>query len=159
MKNLPTRRNTNRIPQHDYSTPGCYFVTVCAQSRDKIFGIIENNQIILNDIGKMVDFWWREMFNKYPNISIDEYIVMPNHAHGLIDIVGAGSPRPGQINGRGNRAPTIGHIIAFFKYQTTKQINESQNMPGNKIWQRNYYDPVIRNDIPFHNVNYYAGPR
>ncbi|MCQ9204949.1 MAG: transposase [Omnitrophica bacterium] len=141
MPKLSTRRNTNRIPQHDYSKPGQYFVTICIQNRTEIFGAIENNQMALNDAGIMVNSWWQAMFKKYNNISMDEYRIMPNHIHGIINIVGAGSPRPDnnnnndKINGRGNRAPTIGNVIADFKYQTTKQINESQNIPGIKIWQ------------------------
>ncbi|MCQ9206260.1 MAG: transposase [Omnitrophica bacterium] len=163
-----TRRNTNRIPQHDYSKPGQYFVTICIQNRTEIFGAIKNNQMKLNDAGQMVNFWWQEMFKKYNNISIDEYTIMPNHVHGIINIVGAGSPRPDNNNnndkiigrgnhivGRGNLAPTIGNIIAYFKYQTTKQINKSQNTPGIKIWQRGYHDHIIRNDKSLNNIRQY----
>jgi REP element-mobilizing transposase RayT len=159
LQKIKTRRNTNRIPQHDYSTPGQYFVTICVGNRQQIFGEIENDKIILNDAGKIVDFWWREIVNHFTGIELDQHIIMPNHIHGIINIVGAGSPRPDNNNdtiiGRGNRAPTIGHIIAFFKYQTTKFINESKNTPGNKIWQRNFYDHVIRNDKSLDKIREY----
>jgi len=151
-------RKQNRLNGYDYSQSNYYFVTICTQNRKYIFGDIANNEMILNDAGDMVNFWWQETFKKYKNISIDEYIIMPNHIHGIINIaVGARSPRPdnNKIIGRGNRAPTIGNIIAYFKYQTTKQINESQNTPGKKIWQRNYYDHIIRNDKSLNNIRQY----
>ena len=162
MSKTNTRRNTNRIPQHDYSAPGYYFITVCVEKRQEIFGTIVNNQMTLNDAGNMIDLWWKKTFEKYDHTLIDEYIIMPNHIHGIINIVGARSPRPGssrpdnnKIIGRGNRAPTIGNIIAYFKYQTTKQINESQNTPGKKIWQRNYHDHIIRNDKSLQEIREY----
>ncbi|MFH1245847.1 MAG: transposase, partial [Candidatus Omnitrophota bacterium] len=152
MQKIKTRRNTNRIPQYDYSTPGQYFLTICIEDRQQILGAVENDKMILNDTGKIADFSWREIINHFTGIELDQHIIMPNHIHGIINIiVGARSPRPNNDNndtiiGRGNRAPTIGNIIAYFKYQTTKQINEFQNVPGRKIWQRNYYDHIIRND-------------
>ncbi len=112
MPKFPTRRNTNRIPQHNYSMPGYYFVTICVENRQQIFGTVENDKMILNDVGNMINSEWYEIFKKYKNLSPDEYVIMPNHIHGIINIVGAGSPRPdnninNKINGCGNRAPTI----------------------------------------------------
>jgi len=79
---------------------------------------------------------------------------MPNHVHGIINIVGAGFPRPNtrfprphNDKGRGNRAPTLGQIVAYFKYGSTKQINAIRNTPGIRLWQRNYYDHIIRDEI------------
>ncbi|MCK5305679.1 MAG: transposase [Candidatus Omnitrophica bacterium] len=148
MPKTYTRRNTNRIPQHNYSTPAQYFITICTENRQQLFGTIKNDQMILNAVGNMIDLWWQKIFEKYGHALIDEYAIMPNHIHGIINIVGAGSSRPdnNKIIGRDDPAPTIGNIIAYFKYQTTKQINESQNTPGKKIWQRNYHDHIIRND-------------
>ena len=165
MQQSYTRRNTNRIPQHNYAEPGYYFITICTENRRQLFGTIENDKIILNDIGNMVDVWWQKIFERYQNILIDEYIIMPNHIHGIINNVGAGFPRPksfygdndinNKINGHGNRAPTIGNIIAYFKYQSTKQINKIQNNPGIKVWQRNFYDHIIRNDKSLNKIREY----
>ena len=115
----------------------------------------------------MVDDIWRQIPDHYSGINVDEHIVMPNHMHGII-IVGAGLPRPknetlsrNKLNntlplitntqnddykGRGNRAPTLGQIVAYFKYYSTKQINTIRNTPGSRLWQRNYYEHVIRNE-------------
>ena len=161
MKRLKSRK-PNRLKGYDYSGAGGYFITVCVQDRQTILGKIENNKMVLNNIGNMVDYWWHETFNKFKNASIDEYIIMPNHIHGIINIVGAGSPCPdNDINdvsnnkGRGNRAPTLGQIIAYFKYQSTKQINLLNNSPGVKIWQRSFHDHIIRDDKTLNKIREY----
>jgi putative transposase len=92
-------------------------------------------------------------------MQLDEYVIMPNHTHGIIyNVVGAGSPRPWSPRpwfprpetpanlGRENPAPTVGKIVAFFKYQTTKQFNALRNIGMQKLWQRNYYEHIIRNN-------------
>ena len=81
-------RKQNRLNGYDYSQTNHYFVTIRSNNRKKWFGEIKNNEMILNDGGNMIDLWWQEMFKKYKNISIDEYIIMPNHIHGIISIVG-----------------------------------------------------------------------
>ena len=88
MGKLPNRKK-NRLKEYDYSQLGYYFVTICTESREQIFGTIENNDMILNNVGNMIDQWWQKMFEKYDDISIDKYIIMPNHIHGIINIVGA----------------------------------------------------------------------
>ena len=115
----------------------------------------------------MIDQTLQSLPKYYLNIMIDNYIVMPNHVHIIIQIVGAGSSRPESIypyhdtnnnvtiNGRDNRAPTLGQIIAYFKYNSTKQINVFKNNGINKIWQRNYHDHVIRNDKSLHQIREY----
>ncbi len=88
MTKLLTRKNT-RLENYNYSDNGWYFVTICAENREQVFGTIENNDVILNDIGNMIDQWWQKMFKKYDDISIDKYVIMPNHIHGIINLVGA----------------------------------------------------------------------
>ena len=81
-------RRSVRLKGYDYSHDGYYFVTICTQNRRCLFGEIKNRAMILNDAGKMIDCWWNKLKNKYANIEIDEYVVMPNHCHGIINIVG-----------------------------------------------------------------------
>jgi putative transposase len=81
-------RRSIRLTGYDYSQCGYYFITVCTQGQRCLFGEIEKGRMILNDAGKMISCWWNELKNKYPNIEIDEYVVMPNHCHGIINIVG-----------------------------------------------------------------------
>jgi hypothetical protein len=80
-------RRSIRLTGYDYSQRGYYFITVCTQRRQCRFGEIEKGRMILNDAGKMVGHWWNGLKNKYAKIKIDEYVVMPNHCHGIINIV------------------------------------------------------------------------
>lgn len=82
-------RKSIRLKRYNYSKEGAYFVTICAQNRECLFGSIVDEKIILNTAGKMIDSWWKKLFEKFPNIAMDEYIIMPNHIHGIIQIVGA----------------------------------------------------------------------
>ncbi|MDR1090379.1 MAG: transposase [Prevotella sp.] len=145
-----------RLFGYDYSQAGLYFVTICVQSRVYLFGNITDAEMVLNDAGKMVDDEWQYLRIKYPHIKLHEYVIMPNHFHGIVEItdnVAAGSARPenGQFNiGRANPAPTIGNIIGYFKYQTTKKLNLSS-----RLWQRNYYEHIIRNEKDYCNTDGY----
>jgi REP element-mobilizing transposase RayT len=86
--NLNTRKQI-RLKDRDYSEDGYYFVSICTECRKHLFGIIENDTVVLNETGVMADAWRHTMFDKYPNIRIDTYIIMPNHIHGIINIAGA----------------------------------------------------------------------
>jgi REP element-mobilizing transposase RayT len=151
--NIHHRRSV-RLREYDYSSNGYYFVTICTQHREHIFGEIVNGKMALSESGKIVDVWWRKIFVKYDYVLMDEYVIMPNHMHGIMVIVGAGFPRPQEIMYE-NRILGIGQIIAFFKYQTTKVMNVLQDMPGNRVWQRNYYERVIRCGAELKNARQY----
>jgi REP element-mobilizing transposase RayT len=87
----PERHNRRsiRLKGYNYAQSGAYFVTICAQNRECLFGEIQNHEMALNHAGEMVYQEWNDMTNKCPGIVIDEFIVMPNHIHGIICIVGA----------------------------------------------------------------------
>jgi putative transposase len=87
--NKKNRRCSIRLREYDYSQFGAYFVTVCVQNRKCLFGHIGDEKMALNDIGEMVQKWWYEMPNKFTNIELGEFMIMPNHLHGIIQIVGA----------------------------------------------------------------------
>lgn len=80
------RRRSIRLKGHDYSDPGAYFVTVCVQSRLCLFGDILDHVMMINAAGTMIGYWWNELLNKFPNVKLDKYVVMPNHLHGIIEI-------------------------------------------------------------------------
>ena len=82
-------RQSIRLRQHDYSQVGLYFITVCAQHRACLFGKIIDGQMQLNAAGQMVEQWWLELINKFLGIQLHEHTIMPNHMHGVIEIVGA----------------------------------------------------------------------
>ena len=247
------RRRAMRLRGYDYSHPGTYFVTACAQHRKCLFGTIIDGKMRLNEIGQIVVECWNRIPQHFPAVELSESVIMPNHFHGIISWgiteardpqlpVGARSPRPPEnINPRrgevpspitsnaprrgevpssvGTNAPrrgevsspitsnaprrgevpspitsnairrgevsspitsnairrgevlspitsnaprrgevpspTLGKIMAYFKYQSTKHINQHHNTPGKRIWQRNYYDHIIRDDPDLQRLRQY----
>lgn len=172
-------RKLTRLKGYDYSQAGAYFLTVCAQDRNCLFGKIKNGQMWLNDVGRMIDIWWRKIFDRYVNVSVDEYVIMPNHIHGIINIVGAiPCNRPVDniknktaINdGKGenmvsplrisNTHVGLGQYVSWFKRMSTTeyiQHAKNDNWPrfDKRIWQRNYYEHIIRNDAELNRVRQY----
>jgi len=148
------QRRSIRLRDFDYSADGAYFVTICTQGRECLFGEIVDGAMVLNDPGIMVEKWWQDVFGHFPNVVLDEYTIMPNHFHGIVLLkhVGAGFPRPMSTpeNQGGEtpplRTPTLGQVVGYLKYQTTKQINQMRDNPGVPVWQRNYYERIIRDE-------------
>ncbi len=156
------RRKSMRLPGYDYTTAGAYFITVCTYNREYLFGKYENSAIILNDAGKMISDVWYEIPNYYPGNNIDAFVVMPNHIHGII-FVGTG-PCACPIEGRPQGvAPTglpLPAIINRFKTMTTKRyadgVKQHEWVPfKGKLWQRSYFDRIIRNDREMDSVREY----
>ena len=140
-----SERKHNRIPEYDYSQDGVYFVTVCTQDRRKILcDIVGDGSPVPNPTGSIAEEMLRQIPNKYPTVSIEKYMIMPDHIHLLLRI---------DLNsGTGNPSPTLGNIIGWYKYQVTKQVNILFCTPGNKIFQRSYYDHVIRNQQDYNDI-------
>ena len=205
MKN----RQTIRLQGYNYSLPGAYFVTICVQHKRCLFGEIINGKMILNKIGEIIKTQWLSLPTRFSNITLDEFIIMPNHIHGIIIIapvpeinVGAtlavarneiavakqtdnNVKQMGYNNKRATPvikwampvikrattrvAPTdnlktnnftIGQIIGAFKSLCVTNYlkyikNNLANMPLNRLWQRNYYEHIIRNEIELNNIRQY----
>ncbi len=170
--NLPYRQSI-RLCHHDYRQPGAYFITICTNNREHLFGEIVDKRMHLNAAGQMVQSVWNEIPSHFPQVTLDEFVVMPDHVHGIViinDTVGARHAVPGifplchtPVNnsvfaGTACRAPTrtaefgkplansMATIIRSFKSASTKSINEFRNTPSMPIWQRNYWERVIRDD-------------
>jgi REP element-mobilizing transposase RayT len=158
-------RQSIRLKNYDYSKSGLYFITICTQNRRCLFGnIVGANHdsppyMKLNEMGKIVEKIWKSLSGRFP-IELDEFQIMPNHVHMILAI----QPHKtyGSNNGRDDRAPTLGKIIAYFKYESTKQINQysvgAGIIPPNtvkKIFQRNYYEHIIRNEIDLKKIREY----
>ncbi len=155
-------RQSIRLPAHDYADPGAYFVTICTNDRRYLFGEVVADKMRLNAAGLMVARWWREVLHKFPLIQLDAYIVMPNHPHGIVvitsDVGAALRGRPGHPH-RG--APTLGDIVDWFKTMTTSEYIrhvKSDNWPAfpGKVWQRNYYERVIRDEEELGRIREYV---
>jgi len=156
--NTNKNRQSIRLKNYDYSQSGLYFVTICTQNRECLFGNIINGKMKLNAAGKIIESVFKSLPKRFP-IVLDEFQMMPNHVHMILVI----QPHTtyGSNNGRDDRAPTLGKIIAYFKYESTKQIN---NIVGagiippdtiHKIFQRNYYEHIIRNENDLNKIRKY----
>ncbi|MCI0595059.1 MAG: hypothetical protein L0Z48_00785 [candidate division Zixibacteria bacterium] len=155
-------RRSIRLKEYDYAQAGAYFVTVCTQGREDFFGEIKNGEMVLNGAGKMVQTAWDALPERFPEIELDEFMVMPNHVHGIIVMGGAplvstvggapGEDRTDAKNRAGTRpAPTLGEIVGVFKSITTLEYVRAIKrchwppFPG-RLWQRNYFEHIIRNE-------------
>jgi putative transposase len=158
-------RRSIRLKEYDYSQPGAYFVTVCVKDRACLFGTITNDQIQLNEPGQMVTKWWFELPNKFLTMKADEFVVMPNHIHGIINIVGADLGVCPGVNGDqtglGEHAGSPLHrMVQWFKTMTTNNYISGINDYGwerfnGKLWQRNYYEHIIRDDRELNAIREY----
>ena len=159
-------RRSIRLKEYDYSQAGAYFVTIVTWQRESLFGKTTNKEMQLNQLGKIADECWQEIPNHFPNIELGAYVIMPNHIHGIIFISdGRGAVlAPDEKNlhyEKGGetpplRKPTLGQIIAYFKYQSTKEMNLLGNTGAvTRFWQRNYYEHILRNEKELKNKTEY----
>src|SRR3712207_4549959 len=114
--NAGDRRRTMRLAGYDYTEPSAYFVTICTQARQCLFGEVVGDSMCLNDAGRMVARWWQAIPTKFRSIELDEYVVMPNHIHGIIVIVGADQRVRPHIDGA---KTSLLKIMQWFKTMTT----------------------------------------
>jgi putative transposase len=140
-------RQSIRLTQYDYSQPGSYFITICTQERICFFGDVTDGEMNLNSSGLAINKDWCELSDAFGSISMDSFIIMPNHLHGIIN-----------INHEGGKS--INHIIKYFKAISTyhyslgvKQLNWHP-YPG-RLWQRNYYEHIIRTEKSSNEIRQY----
>lgn len=131
------KRKPNRIADYDYGLNGAYFVTVCTKDRAQTLSkIVGDGFPVPTALGKIAQSLIEELPRKYPGVSVDNYVIMPDHIHLLLMI---------DKSGTGDPSPTLGSVIGWYKYQTTKRWNLQWGTPSEAIFQRSYYDHVIRN--------------
>ncbi len=141
-------RRSIRLKKWDYCQDGFYFITICTANHKYLFGEIINGEMQLNAMGLVVEKYWQIIPAHFYHVDLDVFTIMPNHIHGLI-IMGVGKAlRAHKQTEQFGRpvAGSISSIIRSFKSAVTKCINEMRQTPGNKLWQRNYYEHVIRNE-------------
>lgn len=166
-------RHSIRLPGYDYSQAGAYFVTIVTWRRDCLFGEVVNGEMILNKAGKIVQWEWENLAQsfKFVELGIDQ--VMPNHFHGVLSFRDVGANRsgindtmtgknplhnniPSGLEGsplpRGPKAASLGAVIGQFKSRVTKRLWKMPELTGTPIWQRNYYEHIIRNEREMGNI-------
>lgn len=135
------RRRSIRLKHYDYSSPGAYFLTLCSHEKQPLFGRIEAGLILVSPMGEIVASCWRALPERFPEIELDSFIVMPNHIHGIIMIA-----RPPAIQVSGRRHMLLSKVVGYLKMNTAKEINAMRGTPGRAVWQRDYFEHVIRNE-------------
>lgn len=145
-----------RLTEYDYWSPGAYFITACTFDRAFLFGEVRDGVLFLNDLGRLIHETWDWLGHHYPLVSTQEHVVMPNHFHGIILIQEAGS--------RGSRAastdsseesPSLIRLVNAFKTVSAKRINSIRGTPGVPVWQRGFYDHIVRNELDLNRVREY----
>lgn len=151
-ENTPRRREL-RLPNYNYAQSGVYFVTLCAQDRNCLFGEINEVTICLNEYGQLAREAWWWLTRQYPYVLLDEFIVMPNHLHAILIIDShRGGSRTAMPDGEGRSRATptkvkpLGGLIGAYKTVSTKSINALRGTPRANVWQRNYHEHIIRNE-------------
>jgi REP element-mobilizing transposase RayT len=159
------RRRSIRVPGYDYSQPGAYFVTTVTYQWECLFGEVVDREMRLNGNGKVVKWEWERLLHRFPFIELGTYIVMPNHFHGILifhesvratrtdqidpesDITTFQSITPDGNNGSA--------IVGQFKSRVTKRLWKNPDLNGTPIWQRNYYDHIIRDETEWNKIHLY----
>ena len=160
------RTKTLRFQDYDYSQCGAYFVTICTKLKGNILGKIENEQFIEFQLSEIVRKCWLKLPSYYTNIVLDEFIIMPDHLHGIIMIfenqLNKGDDSVETIhelslpqNIQNRRTMLLPKIIGRFKMQSAKKINEFQNTQGITFWQKDYFERIIRNEKELNNIQNY----
>jgi len=136
-------RHSIRLRGYDYSQPGTYYVTVCTQKKKHIFGEVVEGEMSANDCCRIVARAWQDLPGRFPHITLDEFVVMPNHVHGII------------IVGGRQAAPKLGDIIRAFKSSSAIAVNQALARAGQPVWQRNYYEHIVRNQDELSKIREY----
>jgi REP-associated tyrosine transposase len=148
-------RRSIRLTGYDYSQEGAYFVTLCTNGLRCLFGEVKDDEMVSNEFGQIVQTCWDKLPELYPQAVFDMFVLMPNHIHGIVVIeVGAIHELP--LQGRlERRRMLIPRVVGRFKMNTAKQINVMRGIPGVRVWQRNYWEHIIRNEESLNRIREY----
>ena len=153
-------RRSIRIKDYDYSREGLYFITICTFNHERLFGYVDNEKMVLGKFGNIAYNEWLQTGEMRKNILLQEFVIMPNHMHGIIEINDSNCmgtmTRANTMEQFGKpTSNTVPTIIRGFKSTVTKQINIIRNTPGQSVWQRSYYEHVIRNEKSYNRISEY----
>lgn len=165
----PHRRSV-RLQDHDYSQPGAYFLTICTHERDHLFGKVADEKMRLSPYGQVALDEWLRTAGIRNEVELNTFQVMPDHIHGIVwinaDSRRSGAPgveesthaSTGRAHGRAplQRPPrSLGSFVAGYKSVVTKRINEIRGTPRKAVWQRGYYEHIVRDDGDLNEIREY----
>ncbi|MDI6788762.1 MAG: transposase, partial [Planctomycetota bacterium] len=146
-----------RVKEYDYSQAGGYFITICAYGKEKLF--------VEEPIKNIIEQVWDKLPERFTQIEVDQFVIMPNHIHGIIVVGAVHEPPTEAIRKLGTirelplrqkrRQMLLPQIIGYFKMNTAKLINENRKTQGFSVWQRNYYEHIIRDEPELNRVREY----
>ncbi|KKP51719.1 MAG: hypothetical protein UR42_C0011G0011 [Candidatus Roizmanbacteria bacterium GW2011_GWA2_33_33] len=165
--NVIKHRKQNRLNGFNYSSNGYYFVTICTKDREKYFGNIIDNKMVLNNIGEIVNTCWLEIPNHFPNVELDEFQIMPNHVHMIIIINNKSNTKNKSpvgnkyfcslqninISWQTKLSGSLSSVIRGFKIGVTKKCRTNNNKII--IWQKSFYDQIIRTEYSLYFIRQY----
>ncbi|MHB1051359.1 MAG: transposase [Bacteroidota bacterium] len=141
------RKKTIRLPLFDYSSPAAYFVTICTKNKIELFGTVEKNDTILSPIGHIARDCYVQIPEHFPSVELDAFVIMPHHIHGIIIL------HP--VNHDVQSPPSLSTIIGSYKSAVTHLVHEQSLFREKTVWQRSFYDHIIRNDFSLHMIRRY----
>ena len=162
-------RRSIRLKGYDYASAGGYYITIVVWQRECLFGEVVNKEMVLSKFGLVAKQQWEKLPKRFPNIELGAYMIMPNHMHGIIEIINDRGTAGNQINfdaESSRRAPmqeqfqkpvagSIPTMIRSYKSAVSYRINLMRGTDGVPVWQRNYYEHVIRNETDLQNKTDY----
>jgi len=159
---LPQRKQL-RLRGYDYAFPGAYFVTICSAGKRPVFGSISGESIVLSPAGEIVRSEWMALPERFSRLVLDEFVIMPNHLHGVLAFAGhagGASPSPTTGNtttkpGGTSPSPTLFDVIGAFKSISTIKVNGLLRRRGVPLWQRSYYEHIVRTGEDLRNIQRY----
>ena len=147
------RRRSIRLPEYDYSKAGAYFITICSFNKELLFGKIVAGRCVLSEIGNIAAKYLEEIPNHFNNVFVDEYIIMPNHIHIIISIVGVQNFESLRNEYQKIIPKSIGSIVRSYKASVTKWCKENDYKKFK--WQRNYFEHIVRNNEDYIRIREY----
>jgi putative transposase len=139
----PTRKNI-RLKDYDYAQPGVYYVTICTAEKHCFFGDIRDGCLMPSIWGKAAERWWKDIPRRWPPVELDQWILMPNHLHGVLIFPDTGDP-----------LPTLGDVVNWYKGTVTRAIRRLDGGAEAVVWQRGYYDHIVRYEKRLERIRVY----
>jgi putative transposase len=149
-------RRSLRLRHYDYAQPGAYFVTMVTHNRELLFGNVVDLNLELNDFGRIVNDEWNKSAAIRQEIELDAFVIMPNHVHCILILRDHNARATGRSPLQsGPSTRTLGTFVAGFKSAVTARINQIRGTPAAPVWQRNYYEHIIRNERSLNHIRQY----
>lgn len=144
-KSFPKRKPT-RLKEYDYSLQGYYFITVCVENFRQVLGKVEDEKMILNTAGKIVEDTWKDIPKHYERCELDEFVVMPNHFHSIIILENVSRDRSQTDPKKVYHKHSLSEIVRAFESFSSREINKQSSLTQKFKWQKSFFDRVIRNE-------------